>query len=462
MKDLRYLSYSKRYLQFILLLAVVLFNLSPVNTGVAHAVVCYTLTLTTSPVVGGTTTANPPPNCGGTQYNDGTIVQLIASTNTGYLFGAWSGGFTGTTNPSNVTMNANKSITTIFIAEIWQNAVEISVPFSATVNTTQANSDPVYEPPQLNCDGTFINGGEATIWYKYTPAANGLVYLDTLGSVQAVINQSSGLPYEYDTYIAVWTGTIDTSPADGNPALVACNDDNAAGYRSQLGFNGIAGTTYYIQVAQYNGPAGSTETPPYNGGTLKFHATSFADVPGDYWAWNWIEGLYDAGVTSGCASSPRQYCPSGTVARDQMAVFLLRAKHGPAYTPPAVGASTGFGDVPTTYWAAAWIKQLAAEGVTSGCGGGNYCPTTVVTRDQMAVFLLRTKYGSAYFPPAVGASTGFGDVPTTYWAAAWIKQLAAEGVTSGCGGGNYCPTTVVTRDQMAIFLDKTMGFPPIP
>ncbi|MBI3175601.1 MAG: S-layer homology domain-containing protein, partial [Chloroflexi bacterium] len=78
------------------------------------------------------------------------------------------------------------------------------------------------------------------------------------------------------------------------------------------------------------------------------------------------------------------------VTRDQMAVFLLRAEHGASYNPPAVGASTGFADVPTTYWAAAWIKQLAAEGVTGGCGGGNFCPATSVTRDQMAVFLVRT------------------------------------------------------------------------
>jgi hypothetical protein len=40
-------------------------------------------------------------------------------------------------------------------------------------------------------------------------------------------------------------------------------------------------------------------------------------------------------------------------------------------------------------FSAAWIKQLAAEGITGGCGG-NYCPSTSVTRDQMAVFLVRT------------------------------------------------------------------------
>jgi hypothetical protein len=71
-----------------------------------------------------------------------------------------------------------------------------------------------------------------------------------------------------------------------------------------------------------------------------------------------------------------------------MAIFLLRAKHGSDYNPPE---GTGvFGDVQPDYWAADWIEQLAEEGITSGCGGGNYCPTTPVTRDQMAVFLVRT------------------------------------------------------------------------
>ena len=115
--------------------------------------------------------------------------------------------------------------------------------------------------------------------------------------------------------------------------------------------------------------------------------------------------------------------------------------------------------MPTTYWAAAWIKQLAAEGITGGCTATQYCPGSAVTRDQMAVFLLRAKYGSSYRPPAVGTTTGFADVPTTYWAAAWIKQLAAEGITGGCAAGLYCPATPVSRDQMAVFLTRTFNIP---
>ena len=192
---------------------------------------------------------------------------------------------------------------------------------------------------------------------------------------------------------------------------------------------------------------------------LTLGTVTFDDVPYTHWAWSWIESLYAAGITSGCGTNPLIYCPEQSVTRAQMAKFLERGVHGSTYQPPAVGAGTGFNDVFTSYWAAAWIKQLAADGITSGCGGGNYCPDDQVTRSQMAVFLLRAKHGAAYTPPALGASTGFTDVSVSYWAAAWIKQLAAESITTGCGSGNYCPEDPVTRAQMAVFLVKTFSLP---
>ena len=197
-----------------------------------------------------------------------------------------------------------------------------------------------------------------------------------------------------------------------------------------------------------------------NGAVYRIAASSFSDVPTSFWAWDWIETLYFNGVTGGCATNPLSYCPFTSVSRDQMAVFLLRAEHGKGYIPPA---ATGiFGDVPTTYWAADWIEQLYAEGITSGCSASPllYCPTTTVTRDQMAVFLLRAKHGNTYTPPT--ATGTFADVPTNYWAAAWIEQLYAEGITGGCSVSplQYCPTSAVSRDQIAVFLVRSFNLPP--
>ena len=197
----------------------------------------------------------------------------------------------------------------------------------------------------------------------------------------------------------------------------------------------------------------------YVNGTLTVKGSTFSDVPMDHWAWQFVESLYASGITSGCGTGPLIYCPSTEDTRDQMAVFLLRGIHGAAYVPPAVGVSTGFNDVPTTHWAAAWIKQLAVERITTGCGNSNFCPSSAVTRDQMSVFLLRAEHGASYIPPAVDTGTGFNDVLNDQWAAAWIKQLALEGVTSGCGNSNFCPGTAVTRDQMAVFLVKIFNLP---
>jgi hypothetical protein len=113
----------------------------------------------------------------------------------------------------------------------------------------------------------------------------------------------------------------------------------------------------------------------------------FADVPlTDPFA-RWIERLAEEGLTGGCATNPLQYCPAGAVTRGQMAVFLLRATHGAAYTPGAV--SGRFADVPSGHPFATWIEQLAREGITTGCGLDAYCPDAPVTRGQMAVFLVR-------------------------------------------------------------------------
>lgn len=170
-----------------------------------------------------------------------------------------------------------------------------------------------------------------------------------------------------------------------------------------------------------------------------------------------IESVSSAGITNGCASSPRRYCPNSYVDRGQMAVFLLRGIHGGGYAPPPA-SGTMFLDVPISHQFAAWIEEFANEGITSGCGGGNYCPSSNVTRAQMAVFLLRSEHGLSYTPPPATGSM-FGDVPLSHPFAAWIEQLANEGITSGCGGGNFCPNNPVTRAQMAVFLVNTFNLP---
>ena len=125
---------------------------------------------------------------------------------------------------------------------------------------------------------------------------------------------------------------------------------------------------------------------------------------------------------------------------------------------PPPCTGTVFGDVTCSSVFDPWIEALAATGITGGCAGGNYCPTNPVLRQQMAVFLLKARHGSSYVPPDVQRRLRRRRLPGNPFAD-WIEQLSAEGITGGCGGPNYCPTQSVRRDQMAAFLYNTFQFP---
>ena len=202
------------------------------------------------------------------------------------------------------------------------------------------------------------------------------------------------------------------------------------------------GAAYDVTVTNTDGTHGTLP--------LGFVA-DFLDVPPSHLFHDDVVTLASDGITGGVGGG--NYGVAQSVLRQQMAVFLLKGKHGICYTPaPCTGV---FSDVtcPSTF--ADWIEALASEGITGGCGAGVYCPQNPVRRDQMAVFLLKAEHGSSYLPPACAGT--FPDVPCPSTFADWIEQLAAENITGGCGAGNYCPGNPNTRGQMAVFIVKTFS-----
>ena len=195
--------------------------------------------------------------------------------------------------------------------------------------------------------------------------------------------------------------------------------------------------------------------PDGTSGTLSSgYVANFLDVPQGNTFHPFVTTLVRNGITAGIGGG--NYGIAQPTLRQQMAVFLLKGKFGICYVPPPCTPGF-FADVPCPSPFAPWIEALANEGITGGCGGGNYCPGNPVRRDQMAVFLLKAEHGSTYVPPQCTPPGVFDDVPCTPGVGFpdWIEQLAAEEITSGCGGNNYCPLNPNTRGQMAVFIVKT-------
>ncbi len=201
-------------------------------------------------------------------------------------------------------------------------------------------------------------------------------------------------------------------------------------------------------------------------GAVEYQGHLFADVPvtGKEWMEPWIDAFYYDGITTGCGIGPLIYCPENNVTRAEMAVFLLRAIHGPSYTPPNV---TGiFADMPVTgkEWMEPWVDEFYNEGLTTGCATSplRFCPEDSVTRQVMAVFILRAIHGGAYSPPLTSGI--FADMPVTglEWMESWVDEFYNEGITTGCGVSPliYCPTNDVTRAEMAVFIDRAFHLYP--
>ncbi len=175
---------------------------------------------------------------------------------------------------------------------------------------------------------------------------------------------------------------------------------------------------------------------------------SVADHAGASYAWT----LDGGSITAGQGSSAITFDagPPGT----RMTLEVVETSGGCPSTAASARIAVDFLDVPPAHPLHDFVSAIARSGVTAGCGSGNFCPESPNTRAQMAVFLLKARYGEDHAPPPA-SGTVFLDVSAGDPFAPWIEELAALGVTAGCGGGNYCPGAAVTRSQMALFLLKT-------
>jgi hypothetical protein len=260
------------------------------------------------------------------------------------------------------------------------------------------------------------------------------------------------------------TLTPDSGPPLGGLALTITGSNFQPGATVEIG--GAAASNVTVQSATKV----SAKAPALPAGTLNDVVlrnpgggsdtlsdrwfVDFTDVPVGHLAYASVEKVFRNAITSGCGGG--KYCPDLSLTRAVAAKFLLRARHGASYLPPPP-KGTVFLDVPKTDPFAGWIEQLWAEGISGGCGNGNFCGSATLNRATLAVLLLKSVHGAAYRPPP---ATGiFSDVPYTDTYAGWIEQLSREGVTSGCGTSIFCPAKLASRGEMALFLVRGFDLP---
>ncbi len=343
-----------------------------------------------------------------------------------------------------VTGLLNSTANTTFDLDFYSNSACSNFPREFLQGEVYLGSAPV------TTDGS----GNAPFTVSTLPAvANG-------SRISATATDPSGNTSEVSQRLPFSINNASGPPSGGTPITVS-GTNFLAGATVTIGgvpATGVGVTNYTTITATTPAlPPGSandlvvTNTDGTNGTLVKAFVADFLDVPSTNQFYSYVTKLVSNAITAGIGGG--LYGVTDDTLRQQMAVFLLKARHGLCYTPPPC---TGvFGDVPCPSTFANWIEELFTEGIAGGCGSGNFCPMNPVRRDQMAPFLLKSEHGASYVPPACVGT--FPDVPCPSLFADWVEELATEGITGGCGGGNYCPSTPSTRGQMAVFVVKTFG-----
>jgi hypothetical protein len=127
----------------------------------------------------------------------------------------------------------------------------------------------------------------------------------------------------------------------------------------------------------------------------------------------------------------------------------------PPNTPINPIANISFSDVPSNYWAQAFIQELASRNIIKGFPDGSFKPNAPVTRAQFAAML-----NQAIDKAPIRASINFADIPTNFWAAPAIQKAHTIGFMSGYPNNLFKPSENISRVQILVALANGFNYNP--
>ena len=173
-----------------------------------------------------------------------------------------------------------------------------------------------------------------------------------------------------------------------------------------------------------------------------------SDVPRNAWYFNSVAYAYLNGLMSGTsAGSPPRFSPNASLTRGMLVTII----HNHAGKPSAW--TNVFSDVPNGTWytdATAWAHAL---GIVNGVGNGNFAPNAAITRQDMAVIILRYAELMGYELPVTRDGAAFADASDiSSYAADAVSALYRASVINGKPSNLFDPNGTATRAEVATVL----------
>jgi hypothetical protein len=175
----------------------------------------------------------------------------------------------------------------------------------------------------------------------------------------------------------------------------------------------------------------------------------FRDVDAGAWYYGDVEYAVANGLYGG--TSATAFEPNTAMTRGMLATVLARldAADLSAY------ASNGFNDVDEARYYAPAVGWAASNGVVNGVGDNKFAPDRAVTRQEMAVMLLRySDFSGKRFPTARQFVSFADEEQISDWAKNAARTLYCGNIVSGRPGDLYDPRSGATRAEVAAILHR--------
>ncbi|GEM_PF-2388305 len=179
------------------------------------------------------------------------------------------------------------------------------------------------------------------------------------------------------------------------------------------------------------------------------YQAEFADV-NDHWSKTEVELLASMLVIEG--RDRDTFDPNGTITRAEFTALVSRL-----LGLDSSGATSAFGDVKGRWYEGA-VAAAADAGIVSGYGSGEFRPDATISRQEMAVMLLRAiRYLGASEEGGSGQGKLFADQESIgAWALEAVRTAAGLGIVQGDQTGSFRPAAMATRAEAAVMVLRLM------
>ncbi|MDF2938797.1 MAG: S-layer domain protein, partial [Paenibacillaceae bacterium] len=179
--------------------------------------------------------------------------------------------------------------------------------------------------------------------------------------------------------------------------------------------------------------------------------SAFTDLEDYPWAQDSVDALFARQIVDGI--NREHFAPELAVSR---AAFLKLAME--AFGLVQKGKASSFTDVKSGEWYSDSIASAQALHIINGYEDGSFGPDQAVTREEMAVLVIRILKTAGISLQHTSNGTFFqDDADIAGYAAEAVKSLNEAGAIQGQGGGRFAPKSNTTRAEAAVLIARIMG-----